>query len=389
MDHPESLLISSTIEEQCPLFSSDLNLPNAGLSLDIPSRASQEQAINSSEVTEARKMKKFSCSSLLLPVALVLHGGLTAFQMIMLRAGTGSIDNHDHLPNWYNWYMVIIDTDKFVSTVDRQDDDLHGLPDTHDSSKRKDFYAIYPSLYCSGKKENNVYKADYCSPWGTQFDLHWLWRVWGMDLIHNNYIGYRPKTIFYSLITGTSGTVLSLAGCFISIFSSYWGRIVTCITSWISLVALIAMSVTSQQFISKLANNVHHVQPTSGTGSISARAGPVHMRCAWILTVTALVDALLITFIVWRSHKRRAEKRDKKHAGPEGGGGVFGAGGRFGGVYQFLVPGGKESRAMHGGSHVELMTAGGSRVASPAGWKAMAVGSVTERASAYEPMRHR
>lgn len=61
-----------------------------------------------------------------------------------------------------------------MSTVDHQDtDDLHGLPDSHDFSKRKDFYAIYPSLYCSGQKDNKVYKADYCSPWGTQFDLHW------------------------------------------------------------------------------------------------------------------------------------------------------------------------------------------------------------------------
>lgn len=51
-------------------------------------------------------MKKFSCSTLLLPVAIVLHGGLTAFQLIMLRAGAGSIDTHDHHPSWYNWYVV-------------------------------------------------------------------------------------------------------------------------------------------------------------------------------------------------------------------------------------------------------------------------------------------
>jgi hypothetical protein len=220
-----------------------------------------------------------------------------------------------------------------------------------------------------------------------------------MDLVQNDYIGYRPKTIFYSLMTGTSGTVLSVVACLIGIFSRYWGRVVACVTSWvrplppplylvstdtsgqISLFALIAMSVTSQQFGSKLVNSVHHVQPTSGTGSISAQRGPVHMRLSWILTVTALVDALLITFIVWRSHKRRVEKQNKQHAGPGGGGGMFGAGGTVGAVYQFLVPGGKEGRGLHGGSQVELISSGGR--------KAMAAGSVTEQASAYEPMRHR
>lgn len=141
------------------------------------------------------------------------------------------------------------------------------------------------------------------------------------------------------------------------------------------------MSVTSQQFISKLANSVHHVQPTSGTGSISAQRGPVHMRLCWILTVTALADALLISFITWRSHKRRAEKREQQHPGPGGGGGMFGAGGRVGAVYQFLVPGGKGGNGVHGGSQVELISSGGRKV--------MAAGSVTEQASAYEPMRHR
>lgn len=157
----------------------------------------------------------------------------------------------------------------------------------------------------------------------------------------------------------------------------------------ISLIALVAMSVTSQQFISKLANSVHHVKPTSGTGSISAQRGPVHMRLCWILTVTALADALLISFITWRSHKRRVEKKKHQHAGPGGGGGMFGAGGRVGAVYQFLVPGGKNGKGLHGGSQVELMSTGGSRAPSPAGRKAVAVGSVTEQASAYEPMRHR
>lgn len=120
-----------------------------------------------------------------------------------------------------------------MATVDRQDtDDLHGLPDSHDFSKRKDFYAIYPSLYCSGTKNNGAYEYDYCSPWGSQFDLQWLWRVWGIDLIQYDYIGYRPKIIFYSLMTGACGTTISLGGSFIGLFS-YWSKVMACVTSWV------------------------------------------------------------------------------------------------------------------------------------------------------------
>ena len=107
------------------------------------------------------------------------------------------------------------------------------------------------------------------------------------------------------------------------------------------------------------------------------------------MAFTALADSILLTFIVWRAHKRRADKRKHQHAGPGGGGGVFGSGGRFGGVYQFLVPGGKEGK--HGGSRIELISRGVSREPSPAGRKipVVAVGAVTEQESAYEPMRHR
>lgn len=51
-----------------------------------------------------------------------------------------------------------------------------GLPDSHDFSKAKDWFAIYASLYCSGRKNGpEKHAADYCSPWpGKQlFDLQW------------------------------------------------------------------------------------------------------------------------------------------------------------------------------------------------------------------------
>jgi len=63
------------------------------------------------------------------------------------------------------------------------ENDPYGLPDSHDFSKRKDFFAIFPSVYCSGTKKPGrkdgygdtefTYEADYCSPWGSHFDLQW------------------------------------------------------------------------------------------------------------------------------------------------------------------------------------------------------------------------
>ena len=53
-------------------------------------------------------LKKCSCSALLLPVAVLLHGALTAFELVMLRAGTGSLDNQSHQPSWPYWYTVLV-----------------------------------------------------------------------------------------------------------------------------------------------------------------------------------------------------------------------------------------------------------------------------------------
>jgi len=74
--------------------------------------------------------------------------------------------------------MLQIDTDDYQSSQN----DPPGLPDSGDASKRKDFFSLYPSLYCSGEKREHPghdnrgnkfysYEVDRCSPWGQQFDL--------------------------------------------------------------------------------------------------------------------------------------------------------------------------------------------------------------------------
>lgn len=122
-------------------------------------------------------LKKFTWTVVLMPFITLLHGVMLGVEIVMLRAGTGSVSQAPHLPSFSAWWVTLIDTDEYKYIAATDEDDPWGLPDSHDFSKRKDFFAIYPSLYCSGEKKKQggsvVYEADYCSAWGSQFDLQW------------------------------------------------------------------------------------------------------------------------------------------------------------------------------------------------------------------------
>ncbi|KAK0717522.1 hypothetical protein B0T26DRAFT_675816 [Lasiosphaeria miniovina] len=104
-------------------------------------------------------LRNCSCTILLLPVVLLLQVTVLSSGIIFLLAGTGGIDNAEHLPRLSGVYFAL-----------------------------------------NGDK----YEADYCSPWGKQlFDQQWLWRVWGVDLVEKNYI-----TSYPTLIVATENRVL-------------------------------------------------------------------------------------------------------------------------------------------------------------------------------------
>ncbi|KAK0641428.1 hypothetical protein B0T16DRAFT_419817 [Cercophora newfieldiana] len=338
-------------------------------------------------------LKKFSFTVLLVPLMVLLNGGMLVVEVIMLRAGTGSLDNADKHPSYPGWYTLMIDADDYKFSAS----DPYGLPDSHDFSKRKEFFAIYPSLYCSGQKSEkkghdsygNVaynYEADYCSPWGYQFDLQWLWRVWGVDLIENNYIAQNPRMIWISLITGACATALSVLLKLVG-FCFFYAKVASCIVTWVSMACLCATSATSQIWVGNMANGLPKLK-VGGTGSISAQGGPYHTRAAWILTAVSCASALIETFILYRHYRLRRARSSS----PSNRGRVAVVGGH-GGVYQHLGPGGKEG--LHGGSQIELIHSS-SRAPSPmrggdasyGGGKGVTV-SVTTQESAYEPMRHR
>ncbi|KAK1756670.1 hypothetical protein QBC47DRAFT_400301 [Echria macrotheca] len=282
--------------------------------------------------------------------------------------------------------------------------DPYGLPDSHDFFKRKDFFAIFPSLYCSGlkteKKDSygNVaynYEADYCSPWGHHFDLQWLWRVWrvwGVDLVENNYIGQNPRIIWISMMAGTCATGLSVMLKLVGFFYFY-AKVASCLVSWVSMACLCTTSATSQIFAANLASGLPKLK-VSGTGRISAQGGPYYTRACWLVTSVSCACALVETFILYRNYRLRRARS----ASPSSRGRVTVVGGR-GGVYQHLGPDGKDG--LHAGSHIELIHSSSrapSREPSPMrgggggsygdGGKGVTA-NVTAQESAYEPMRHR
>lgn len=133
-----------------------------------------------------------------------------------------------------------------------------GLPDSHDFSKHKDFFAIYIHRYCSGHKIVNkskrnpktnsdpnsksgsksdskddqkqkwTYEIDFCSNIGSElFDQYRIWKVWGVDLatprnskseveekIGVSAIKTMPKVIFVWFCTGLVVLIMTLVlGC--------------------------------------------------------------------------------------------------------------------------------------------------------------------------------
>jgi hypothetical protein len=141
--------------------------------------------------------------------------------------------------------QVQINTGEYTKHINGQT--YRGLPDSHDFSKQKDFFAIFPALYCSGWKRDGNYHADYCSPWGRQlFDLHRLWRVWGVDLVENKLVAQTPKMIFIGLITSAASAGLSLLVGLLAVYSYRCTLLVT-VLSWVSKRHLVLKTLKQQK----------------------------------------------------------------------------------------------------------------------------------------------
>ena len=65
-------------------------------------------------------LKKFSCTVILIPFVILLNGAMLAVEMIMLRAGTGSLNNAEKLPYYPGWYVVLVSIAPSVPSIPMQ-----------------------------------------------------------------------------------------------------------------------------------------------------------------------------------------------------------------------------------------------------------------------------
>tara|TARA_R110002003_G_scaffold64_7_gene6002 strand:+ start:909 stop:1778 length:870 start_codon:yes stop_codon:yes gene_type:complete len=282
----------------------------------------------------------------------------------------------------YTELYAQIDTDQYARQVNGET--YHGLPDSHDFSKDKDFFGIFPSLYCSGKKKDDKYIVDYCSPWGKQFfDLHRLWRVWGVDLIQDNLIGQAPRHAFIGLLIGAAATALAIFAGFLT-FWFYWGALLSALCAWIAAITAISSAAFSNVFINKLVTTSSTLKLT-GTGKIVVHPGRAYEWTIWIAAAISLAGALTWSFVVWRKRSARGKKiADKRDTGGYVGiirrttGDLFGKMSARDTSYKHLNRGHELTELnSRDGSQIDLIPAG-------------RLGRVEDHGDiAYEPMRHR
>ncbi|KAK3370436.1 hypothetical protein B0H63DRAFT_486997 [Podospora didyma] len=316
-----------------------------------------------------------SCSIILLPLVLFLHGSILATEAILLAAGTGPIERGDRLPVFYNFTVAIIDASQYSTVPPSQQGKTPewGLPDPLDGDKLMDFFVIYPTSYCSGRLKDRgrgVY-FEHCSRWGKElFNLQGGWRNSGVDLVKNNLIGQTPNIIYILFLTALAVNALALIlGVFA--FCSFWAMVAATVVAWISAATILTISALSHAFATKLANEVPRLD-VSGTGRLYAYRGIAYAHATWGESACALVVAFLWLLIAWRTHVARRRSRAA-------------AAGRLLGMkgaptsYQHMGSGYEMDPLQ--GSQVELIQRG--RSPSRAGFEQSGNGV------AYEPFRHR
>ncbi|KAH7072448.1 hypothetical protein FB567DRAFT_611943 [Paraphoma chrysanthemicola] len=323
--------------------------------------------------------KKFSCINVCATLTILAHLVVLVGIGVMLRAGSGPIKND--LPTDAGRYMVLIDTDQYSREINGQT--YQGLPDSHDFSKDKDFFGIFPSLYCSGKKKDDKYIVDFCSPWGKQFfDLHRLWRVWGVDLVQDKLVGQAPRQAFIGLLVGAGSTALSIVMGLLA-YKFLWCAVVATLGAWIAAITMICTAAFSTLFINKLVSRAPNLKLT-GKGKLVVHSGKAFMLTQSVAAAIALACALIWTFVTWR--KRSANK--KKAAGKHGEVGYVGVIRRTtGDFFGKLSSQNTSYKHLSGESELTALNSrGGSEVDITSNRQLERLGDDNV---AYEPMRHR
>jgi hypothetical protein len=210
-----------------------------------------------------------------------------------------------------------------------------GLPDTHDYSKHKAFFALYIHRYCSGHKENDgKYIVDFCSDPGRElFDQYRVWKVWGVDLGSPNKDGKgenvvqksigvsdirtMPRVMFGWFLATAALSGLSLVTGLFALCTT-WAKIASLFLASIATLAALVTAILAQIFFPTLVHRTDGyrvVAPNNaGGGVLTSKLGIKPLAGLWTLAVLSLLSTLLLAGALHSDRKSRAAKASSSAA---------------------------------------------------------------------------
>lgn len=136
-------------------------------------------------------------------------------------------------------------------------DVFHGLPDSYDYSKHKDFFTIHLWNYCSGTIQNGVRHVDFCSKNGKLiFNLFGFWKSWGVSVHRQDvrfyWLDHGPRLLFIAYTVSGILKSLEVIASVASIFHRWVGVVVLATASSLALLATSIMTqVTYHTLVSR------------------------------------------------------------------------------------------------------------------------------------------
>ncbi|KAJ6440217.1 hypothetical protein O9K51_08108 [Purpureocillium lavendulum] len=233
----------------------------------------------------------------------IIHMAILGLLMLVLLAGQKSRGREGRKS-----YLVLLDTSGVHSNPAKIDQ--KGLPDSHDFSHFKDFFAIYPSIYCSGRKVKSAsFIADYCSkPIKQYFDQHRLWKVWGADIASK----YAGITVIPRIIPILNLVALVTTGLcvFLGLLSYCWSwlSVLTALVSIIAMLSSMALAGLCEYLARTVASNLNDFK-FSKNSVIRTKKGS---RIFVFLWTAAAVSVIATFFSVMTALSRRADRRRKE-----------------------------------------------------------------------------
>jgi len=222
--------------------------------------------------------------------------------------------------------LALIDTSTVETRTPQQT--YHGLPDTHDYSKHKDFFALYIHTYCSGTKEKDgKYVVDFCANVGSVFDQYRVWKIWGVDLgepdreeenklqetVGVGAIRTMPKVIFGWFLAGTVLSILTLINGLFALCTS-WAKRVALFFASVATVSCLVTAVLAQIFYPTLVKRTDGYKVVAkngaGGGTLTAQLGKTPLAGLWLVVVFSFLSSLLLAAALHSDRKAKAAKRE-------------------------------------------------------------------------------